>query len=351
MTVRLAGEDTAVRVREFFAARAAETDSVDGDVRPGLRLLGELGVLGLGAGADGGDPLGETIEVIAEVAGECLSSAFSLWAHRMVLEYLARGRATALTATIEPALHEGVLVGSTAMATALRDIAGIAPVPVVAEPVRGGLRLTGPIPWASNLFPGAVIVLPARLPDDRRAVVFVRLDDPGVETAAAPKLLALNGTGSSSVRLHGVEVPDEAVLSTDLPAFVAAFRPTFLLAQTAFCVGLAARSLTEAEQRIKGTNTELATDLAEQSALLDDLRARSRTFAQDTRRHAVREFIRLRLDGARLAVAATRLEATVAGGGGYVAASGTSRRLREAAFLPIQSPTEGQLRWELRHFA
>ena len=44
---------------------------------------------------------------------------------------------------------------------------------------------------------------------------------------------------------------------------------------------------------------------------------------------------------------ATRIEATVRGGTGYLAASAVSRRLREAAFLPIQAPTEGQLRWEL----
>ena len=64
-----------------------------------------------------------------------------------------------------------------------------------------------------------------------------------------------------------------------------------------------------------------------------------------------RELVRLRLDCARLATATTALEAKVVGGRGYVTTSPTARRLREAAFLPIQAPTEGQLRWELSHSA
>jgi alkylation response protein AidB-like acyl-CoA dehydrogenase len=64
-----------------------------------------------------------------------------------------------------------------------------------------------------------------------------------------------------------------------------------------------------------------------------------------------RELVQLRLDCAHLATATTALEAKVVGGRGYVTTSPTARRLREAAFLPIQAPTEGQLRWELSHSA
>ena len=62
---------------------------------------------------------------------------------------------------------------------------------------------------------------------------------------------------------------------------------------------------------------------------------------------SIADILRLRLDVVDLAVAATRLEATLTGGRGYASASPTARRLREAAFLPIQSPSEGHLRWEL----
>jgi hypothetical protein len=50
-------------------------------------------------------------------------------------------------------------------------------------------------------------------------------------------------------------------------------------------------------------------------------------------------------------LAATRLESTVVGGAGYAVGSPANRRFREAAFLPVQSPSEGQLRWELTQYA
>jgi hypothetical protein len=39
------------------------------------------------------------------------------------------------------------------------------------------------------------------------------------------------------------------------------------------------------------------------------------------------------------------------GGRGYAMSSPTARRAREAAFLPVQSPTEGHLRWVLQNLA
>jgi alkylation response protein AidB-like acyl-CoA dehydrogenase len=61
--------------------------------------------------------------------------------------------------------------------------------------------------------------------------------------------------------------------------------------------------------------------------------------------------ISLRLEAAVLAREATQIELCISGGRGYVASSPTARRLREAMFIPVQSPTEGQLRWELTRSA
>ncbi|SHW24248.1 membrane protein [Mycobacteroides abscessus subsp. abscessus] len=58
----------------------------------------------------------------------------------------------------------------------------------------------------------------------------------------------------------------------------------------------------------------------------------------------------MRLDAAGLAGAASRLEVTLSGGAGYAVGTAANRRFREAAFLPIQSPSEGQLRWELKQY-
>ena len=77
------------------------------------------------------------------------------------------------------------------------------------------------------------------------------------------------------------------------------------------------------------------------------VRTRLYEFAGHVEEAPIGELIRLRLDASHVAVASTRREATLRGGAGYAIGHPTNRRFCETAFLPIQSPSEGQLRWEL----
>ncbi|WP_433296635.1 hypothetical protein ACQPZQ_16570 [Pseudonocardia sp. CA-142604] len=344
-TLAAAPADAATLVVAQARELAADIDAGRTDPRATVRLAGGLGLLDT--------LLVRVTGLVEEVAGECLSTAFSLWAQRMVLTYL-RAAACADAELIE-GVGSGALPGCTAMAPALRDVAGIAPVPVVAERTSGGLRLHGPIHWASQLYPDALVVLPVRIGEDpgtaERAVVRIRLSDPGVQVAPAPPLLALDSTASSSARLDGVAVAPDALLSTDLAGFVATVRPTFLLLQTAFCAGLATRCVTESAAHLTGVNLALQPDHDELGARLLDVRRRLHRWAARPDEPEKAELLRLRLDSAAVAVAAARLEATLRGGAGYRSGSAVARRLREASFLPVQAPTEGQLRWELSRCA
>ncbi|GAA2207408.1 acyl-CoA dehydrogenase family protein [Nonomuraea monospora] len=316
-----------------------------GGPRELLRHLGQRNLLSLDA-APGDTGVTEAAALIELIAAECLSSAFSLWAHRMVIEYLRESGDP--LGPVRAGLAAGTEVGSTAMAAALQELAGLREVPVVATPDGGGYRLDGPIRWASNLVPGATVVLPARVGDGAgRIVAVVRVGDPGVAVAPPQRLLALNATASSSITLTGVHVEAGHVVTDDLAGFVRRARPVLLLLQTAFCLGLARRSLDEARQLIRGEATVLLPDLEESAARLDDFAERARRAQRAPADADPLEITRLRYDAARLTLAATRLEATASGGRGYATGTAVNRRLREAAFLPVQSPSETQLRWEL----
>ncbi|SFN73452.1 Acyl-CoA dehydrogenase [Pseudonocardia ammonioxydans] len=327
----------------WFRAAAGPVDRGEDDVRTGLRRLGDADLI-----APPGSGTAHAVALVERIAGECMSSAFATWAQRMAYEYLVR--AAHPEDVLSDEIRRGSRVGATAMAPALRDLAGLEPVPVVARPSSdGGLVLDGPIRWASNLFDDAVVVLPVRLgpTGGARAVVRICTADTGVVRAPRPTLLALNGTGSTSVRLEEVRIPAEAVLSEDLPGFVGAIRPTFLLVQSAFCSGLATRSATSAVEAATGGAEPLAPDARAVAARASDVHDRLHTLAADPVAAAPADLLRLRLDAATTATDATRVESAAHGGAGYVAASDVARRLREGAFLPVQAPTEGHLRWEL----
>ncbi|RRD30652.1 acyl-CoA dehydrogenase family protein [Actinomyces bowdenii] len=335
---------------------ASEVDAATRSPRGLLEGLGEAGLLDLGveeriAGSARADDVRAPAALIAALATECMTTAFALWAHRMVQEYLARGGRSPATEEVLAELRAGHRFGATAMAAGLKWLAGVGDLAVRAEPEGEGWRLSGFIPWVSLLLEDSIMVVPARTP---HGTVVAWLPVEQVEVSPVTGLLALDATASGSVALKGVVVGPDQVISRDLAAFAQGFKPTMLALQSSFCVGLAQRSLGESEAALsRATSASSAAGsvfAADLTRLREEVAAhqhRWRALVADVGAASAREVLETRLQASDLAVRATRLEATLAGGRGYRLASGAGRRLREAAFLPVQSPSEGHLRWEL----
>ena len=348
MTTALTDNRTATTAAavQAVAARAPALDQPGADVRADLA---ELGAAGLFDAALSGTGLPEIVGLIDDIATESLAVAFSTWAHVMALTYLSQG-SVHLRQTHLDAVRTGSRVGVTAMATGLKQVAGLGQVPVVARAYGDGLIVSGPIRWASNLFDDAVIVLPVRDDSGTSYVVAVEATAAGVTVDPPPTLMALNATVSSSLRLEDVTISRDQIISSDLAGFVAGIRPPFLLAQTAFCVGVT-RAAVAGAARADGVLAEpFADELAALGERSSAIRQRLYEFAGDPSAASIADLIRLRLDAAGTALHTTRLEATLAGGAGYAQGNSANRRFREAAFLPVQSPSEGQLRWELNRY-
>ena len=328
-------------VRARAAERARATDEADTTPFETLRELGQRGLLDLGLG--GGDLRGQAA-VVFDLAAECTATAFSLWGHRSGLEYL-----DAVGAPVASELRTGEVPLCSAMAPAFKAAAGIGEIPVTLTRRGDHLVLDGTVPWASNLYPAAVVILPVVREDGRPAIVRTRVALPGVSVRPLENLMALNATASGILRLEGVEIDAEQdVLTEDVPGFLATVRGPFLLLQTSFCLGLSAAALTSARENLGGVGEMFREDLDDAVAEQQRLRADLVRLAREPRAAAPRELLQLRLDAALLTGEATRLEAKIVGGRGYALSSPTARRAREAAFLPVQSPTEGHLRWDLR---
>lgn len=330
-------------VASYLEPRAAGVDAGRTDVRPALAFLQER-ALRDGASEPDGD-LARVAATIATAAWSDLATAFALWCHRMVLEYLAAVPAQ-LPARREllPPLIALERIGSTGLAPAMAHVVSGAPLSVRAREVDRALVLEGKVRWASNLFaPGFVVVTAAAL-DEGAAVVALGGEQDGVRVEAYPELVALQATASSSLALEGACVSADRVISRDLAAFVRRVRPTFLILQSAFCWGLARRALDEAASIASASVLDPQRRALEQRA---EALASALGRAAGDRPADARPLVALRLEAACLATEAVALELRAAGSRAYARSSPTARRLREAAFLPIQAPTEVQLRSEL----
>lgn len=296
--------------------------------------------------------LAENIDLIRSIAGADLSSAFSTWAHLMAIEYLSLAPAASRLAQKRLAqLRDGGLLGSTALASSTAAYLSGAPIPVTFRRATNGIVLNGRIAWASNLLPPFVSVTAAVHADDerRRIIVAFADDSAGVHIAPAPQLLGLQATGSSSIAFEEARLPGDAIVSDELDDFIGQVLPTFLLLQSSFCAGLGGRALREARHNLGAMRDILAPDLEQLDAAAARADGQLRSLSAHVRPREIplADLLRLRLDWARLAMEAVLLELKAVGGRGYLASSPTARRLREAAFLPIQAPTEVQLRWAL----
>lgn len=334
---------------EDIRAHAGALDRGEQQSRRSFTALGEAGLLGVGAPANSDGRLPDMAEVIRLISGECMSTGFSLWAHRMAIEYLLTA-ATAFSAAAVQPLLAGTTLGVTGMASAFKEAAGCGRLELTATPVAGGYEVSGPIRWASNLYPDSTMVTAVRTDAGERLIVALPLDTPGVVLGDHFDLLALGSTASSYLNLEGAHVPSQQVLSSDFDGFLQSVRPTFLVLQSAMCLGLTRTAVEQAGLGLSGVNSVFSADvdrIAERLAHAEAVLAKAAAAVGGEEPPSKKELLSLRLAAAELSSASADLEIRTAGGKGYASRTSASRRYREAAFIPVQSPSEGQLRWEL----
>lgn len=328
---------------DTIAGNAKAVDRNELSARYGIELLGSQQLFIR-------ENLQETARQLREIAAVDLSVAFGIWAHTMVITYL-RTADTDYVRYVLPALENGTRPGVTGMAPAFKEAAGAGTIDLTATPAEDGYVLNGTLAWASNLADDAVIVTAARTPSGERLLVAFDGCAPGVTLGTPFALLGLNATSSAGITLDNVPVPAGQVLSRDFEAFISAVRPTFLILQTSECLGVADAAIDAAATRLSGVNEVLTEDVEKLRAEITHLIHTQDLIAAVLDDGATVDRVKLlelRLDAARAAVDATALEVRVAGGAGYAQSSPASRRFREAAFIPVQSPSETQLKWELR---
>lgn len=328
---------------QLVAERAKAVDKGEYSANYLVQLLAERELLG--AVNNDAEKLLTLVRLIREVAELDLSAAFSLWAHSMAIEYLAQADTDYARKTL-PVLLRGERPGVTGMASVFKQAVGCGNIELEATPVEGGFEVSGVLRWASNLVEDSLVVTGAVA--DGPLVFAVDANAPGVTLGEPFGLLGLNSTASTSLKFDRVFVPQEQILATDLASFARSVRPTFVLLQTSECLGLARTAAQEAGKRLEGVNGVFAEEVQAIAEQIEQLIERQEELTRGVEKRVDPvALIELRLAAAQAAVTATQLEVRVAGGAGYAQHSPASRRFREAAFLPVQSPSEAQLRWEL----
>lgn len=336
----------------------ASAEALDADNALAPEVVPRLAAAGLfrlgvpkALGGLGGD-VRDAVEAIADVAGHSLAAAFTLWGQRAFIEYLLQSPNEGLRERWLAALLDGSQAGATGLSNAMKFLGGIESLQITATPEDDGWRLEGTVPWCTNLRPQgfAAAVAVQRADGGAPLVAMLRAGQPGVVRSADLDLIALRGSNTASLRIDGARLEAADVIHEEANRFLPAVRPDFLGLQCGLSIGLARAALDTAAQRGGAGRSVLEAPIAAQREVLSSVVDRLYKGLADGRFRARPEALfRARLALADIAQASVQLELQASGGRGYHRDQPLTfaRRWREAAFIPIVTPSVTQLQGEL----
>jgi alkylation response protein AidB-like acyl-CoA dehydrogenase len=218
LLVQRTARDAAERL---LAPRAAARDVSGAFPLAELKELAELGLLGIAVPEElGGAGAGTVAYSLAlqELARADGSVAVAVSVSNMVAELIAAYAAPALAKAWVPRLVSGELVCGAFALSEPESGSDAAAMRTRAVKTSGGWRLTGSKQWITSGDHAGVMVVwavtdPAAAHKGITAFV-VPGDAPGLSVARLEDKLGLHGSSTAQLVLDGVEVPDDAVLST-----------------------------------------------------------------------------------------------------------------------------------------
>lgn len=325
--------------------------------RDWLLEFGALGGFAALTGPEhGGNGLGlaTQIEVMAAVGGACGATAFTLWCQGACAWYLRHSPHAPVRERYLAPLVRGRLLAGSGMSNTVKHLAGIERHFLQAAPDGAGWRVSGSLPWVSNIGPDHVFASTAQLPDGGYLMFIVHGDARGVTLKPCPEFCALEGTRTLNVRFDDVRVAADAVLALphEFEAFCNRIRPGFILLQAGIALGVIDGCLgliDESNLTRNVTNIWLDDQPGQLAHELAALRERTRTLALlvEAGNVPLIDVLRARLAASELALRAAQSSALHAGARGYLMRHGAQRRTREALFVAIVTPSLKQLRHDI----
>lgn len=317
-----------------------------------LRLLGNLGYFSVQTLSEA-EMETKFLQLIEATAKHCVSTAFLIWCQITLIRYIRASQNEFLQQHLLPALERGECLGGTGLSNAMKFLSDMEPLRLKAVQVNGGYRVSGTLPFVSNLGSDHWFAFMAETADSDPIVAVVPCHAAGLELQERRLFIALNGTATYCCYFHEVFIPPEWILADPAHSFVKKIRPGFVLSQSAMGLGLtqaAVQLMNRFSHKQKKANSylPLQPEVADQRQkwLHNRVYDLARSLSQKGE-ISFRDIVQVRLEAAELALETAQAAFLHSGGTGYIRGNEVERRVREALFFAIVTPAVKQLRKEL----
>ena len=187
-----------------------------------LRELGAAGAYrGVVAERFGGNGAGlrGVITAMDEVSRTCMATGFMVWCQTAAARYLDQSDNTSLKQSVLPRIASGELLAGTGLSNTVKSCDAIEDSRLQAVRVEGGYRVTGVLPWVSNLGDGHVFVTgcPVEGADAAQRVFFlVDCSASDFKMVQCATFVALEGTRTLACQFRDTFIADARVLALSL---------------------------------------------------------------------------------------------------------------------------------------
>jgi alkylation response protein AidB-like acyl-CoA dehydrogenase len=338
-----------------------QSDAIDrGDYPEAvLKALGAAGGMSAHLNAPHGrGDYGLAIRAMAEVARVCGATGFMVWCQAVCALYLEQSGNPELVGSTLTDHATGARLGGTALSNPMKSYAKIESLLLKATAVDGGWRISGSLPWVSNLgaghYCGAIAAVVNEAGESTHEVMFVlRCDAPGVELRECPSFSAMEGTGTYALRLTDLFVGADDVIAPVAKQLIGRIRSGFVMLQCGWALGVtqgAIDSIWAVEAQLGHVNQFLDDRPDALQAELDALTARIMQVAATpfaTGPEFLIDVLDTRAHAAELCLRAAQSALMHQGARGYLLSSDVQRRVRESHFVAIVTPAIKHLRKEI----
>jgi alkylation response protein AidB-like acyl-CoA dehydrogenase len=351
-------EDPVAAARTIAAAEIAPIAlQIDQDglyPKDAMQSLGSAGVFSshLAGAQDGTADLTTAIKAMSAVGEHCLSTSFCVWCQDALGWYIATSPNAAVRERLLDAVGSGAQLGGTGLSNPMKTFFGIEKLRLRARRTDGGYIVRGRLPWVSNLAEDHYFGAIFEMEDDptHRVMAAVKCNGPGIEIGQFDHFVALEGTGTVSVKFDRAFISDEMIIADPIDTYIPRIRSGFILLQAGMAFGLI-RSCIDLMKQMQRSHGHVNKYLEKQpedfeatlASLEDEVFAMSATpFDPDPA--FFRRVVSARLAAGEASVQAAHYAMMHQGACGYLQDATAQRRLREAYFVAIVTPAIKQLR-------
>ncbi len=303
----------------------------------------------------GHDDFRLSLQVMAEISKVCGSTGFMTWCQGVCGLYLQNAASRYLSETLLEDHASGFTLGGTALSNPMKSFAKIENFQLFATPTADGYRVSGSLPWVSNLGAQHYCAAIAQLQSEpsRQVMFLLRCDAPGVQLQPCPKFSGMEGTGTYALHLSGYEVGADELIADPVAPWIKRIRPAFVLLQTGWASGIIQASIASVracEKPLGHVNYHLTVQADELQAQFEAWWDSVMALAHDPFNQSDAFFLRVlkaRASASELSLVSAQAALLHQGAAGYLMSSPVQRRIRESHFVAIVTPALKHLRKEI----